>query len=162
DAGVEAPTDQAAPDTVDVTAGKPGVARAGHPPSQGLAALAVRGVDRDVFPGEGGRLHGQESGRILLVGHLVLAVLAPLDGVGRPPAVDVLVLDEPGPAEECGEAVELLALPERSDLGMMALGTLDLQAEEDTAGGGGDLGGVAVEGRQVVDRRDLVVDAIGS
>src|SRR5436305_1434535 len=83
-------------------------AGAGEYAGQGGAALMVAAVEADRLAGEEARLHGDEAGRVLLVGHVVLAVGPPLDGVGGATAVDVLVLHQPGPAEEGGEGVELL------------------------------------------------------
>src|SRR5437763_899549 len=83
------------------------------------------------------------------------AVGAALDGVRRAAAVDVLVLHELRPAEERDQLVELLALP-RLLAGVVALGALELHAEEDPARRRGDLDLVAKVGRQVVHRRALV------
>src|SRR5262249_40200187 len=139
--GIEAPAHQRGPDAVDVAAGKPGVLRAREETGEGRSAFLVRGVDADALAGEEARLHGNEMIRVFLVGHAVLAVGAALDRVGRAAAIHVLVLNEPGPAKERSELVELLALPGLG-AGVMALGALDLHPEEHPAGGGSYLDGV--------------------
>ena len=96
--------------------------------------------------------------RIPLVGHPILTFRPALDGVRGAPAAHIFMLNNPGPAEERGQLVELLPFP-RLGLGIMALGALNLHAEEDATRGGGDLGRVAEHPRKVVDRGALVVDA---
>src|SRR5262245_52724946 len=106
-----------------MTASKPGVLRAGQEAGQRFPSLLVAGVDAHALAVQKARLHGDQPIGVLLVGHVILTIGPALDGVGSASALDVLVLDEPGPAEEGGELMELLAGP-RLGLGIMTLGAL--------------------------------------
>src|SRR5205814_7292158 len=90
------------------------------------------------------------------ISHGILPVAAAVDGVRRTATVDILVLNQLGPAEEGNQFMKLFALP-RFGAGVMALGTLQLHAQEHAARRGGNFHWVAVQGRQVIDRSALIV-----
>src|SRR5438128_138336 len=84
----------------ELTAGEPRVLRCRQEAGQGGAALSVVGVEADTFAGQEARPHGEAAADFRFVGHQVLAFRTALNGVGRAAAIDVLVLNDPRPAEE--------------------------------------------------------------
>ena len=61
-AGVEAPTHQGRPHSIDVAFGEPGIPRAGQETGQCLATVVITGVKGDALAGKEPRLHENQAG----------------------------------------------------------------------------------------------------
>src|SRR5262249_25447290 len=150
------PTHKASPHAVDIGSGKPWIARAGQKASQRCPPLRIRGCRRYGLARQESRAYGNESARILLIGHVVLAIFAAIDCIRRSPAAHILMLDNFGSPEEGCQFMELNALPGCAAAGIMALSTLKLHAHEDAARCGRNLDWIPIEGGQEIDRRAFV------